>query len=272
MTASDLRAGSDRAGDTRLRLCFVVESGTDVRMVEGLAERCELTLVTRQVVGGKTISQPTGARSHRRPAHRRSSDSPCSRSGGSFGSARLRRDSGSGVRPGGDGRQHRRRLVGRPAVMLVCSPVEGYYVCRRADRFGQAVQAHGMDRHPRAGASNARVGQAVRCAEPVSRTGRAAARHSGQVAVIPVYGIDTALFVALDRRPRAPAGSTGAASRLLRWSSSAAGSRRKRIPTRSSRPSVALRRQGGDVRILHLSGGYEEFLARAPARRGWRTP
>jgi hypothetical protein len=59
---ADMRTGTEVTANTPLRLCFVVESGTDVRMVEGLAERCDLTLVTRQVVGGRTISQPTGAR------------------------------------------------------------------------------------------------------------------------------------------------------------------------------------------------------------------
>src|SRR5439155_6758445 len=34
------------------RLCFVVESGTDVRLVEGLAERFELTVLARRVEGG----------------------------------------------------------------------------------------------------------------------------------------------------------------------------------------------------------------------------
>src|SRR5437762_9539266 len=41
-----------------MSLCFVVESGTDVRLVEGLAERFELEVVARRIEGGVEISQP----------------------------------------------------------------------------------------------------------------------------------------------------------------------------------------------------------------------
>src|SRR5579863_1773369 len=42
----------------RLRVCYVIESGTDVRTVEGLAERFELTLVARRMLDGVEISHP----------------------------------------------------------------------------------------------------------------------------------------------------------------------------------------------------------------------
>src|SRR5512143_737858 len=41
----------------RLSLCFVVESGTDVRLVEGLAERFDLTVLARDIPGGVPISR-----------------------------------------------------------------------------------------------------------------------------------------------------------------------------------------------------------------------
>ena len=44
------------------RLWFVVESGTDVRLVEGMAARWPLTVVARRIVGGREISQSTTAR------------------------------------------------------------------------------------------------------------------------------------------------------------------------------------------------------------------
>src|SRR2546423_15549582 len=45
----------------RTRLLFVVESGSDVRLVEGLAERFELSIFAREIRGGVEISQETGA-------------------------------------------------------------------------------------------------------------------------------------------------------------------------------------------------------------------
>ena len=45
--------GADRS------VCFVVESGTDTRLVEGLATRVRLTVLARGIPGGRAISQPT---------------------------------------------------------------------------------------------------------------------------------------------------------------------------------------------------------------------
>src|SRR5579884_2337948 len=41
----------------RIRACFVVESGTDARLVEGLAERFDLSVIAREIRGGVEISQ-----------------------------------------------------------------------------------------------------------------------------------------------------------------------------------------------------------------------
>jgi len=43
---------------TLLRLCLVVESGTDVRLVEGLAERFDLTILARRIEGGVEVNHP----------------------------------------------------------------------------------------------------------------------------------------------------------------------------------------------------------------------
>src|SRR5229473_3562214 len=40
-----------------LRLCYIVESGTDVRTVEGLAEYFDLTILARKIEDGVEISQ-----------------------------------------------------------------------------------------------------------------------------------------------------------------------------------------------------------------------
>jgi len=44
------------------RVCFVVESSTDVRLAEGMAERFSLTLLARKVTDGVEISQPPSLR------------------------------------------------------------------------------------------------------------------------------------------------------------------------------------------------------------------
>jgi len=43
------------------RVGFVVESGTDVRMVEGLAGRFDLTVYARRILGGVEISHEPAA-------------------------------------------------------------------------------------------------------------------------------------------------------------------------------------------------------------------
>ena len=120
------------------RVCFVVESGTDVRLVEGLAARSRLTIVARKVAGGREVSQPTqatfesvlGPSSFVRfaafvfrwlAAHRTEFDALLVQG---YGPAALATNLAA-------------RWTGIPAVMLVCSPVEAYYACRRMDPQGR---------------------------------------------------------------------------------------------------------------------------------------
>ena len=46
---------------TAPRVCFIVESGTDVRLVEGLASRFQITIFARRIQGGVEISQEPSA-------------------------------------------------------------------------------------------------------------------------------------------------------------------------------------------------------------------
>ena len=110
---------------TRPRVCFIVESGTDVRLVEGLAEFADLTVIARTIAGGVEISQPARAafRFVRGPA-----------SFAGFGASvyrfirreRQRIDfvlvQGYGIAAAAANLAA--RLVGLPSAMLVCSPVE----------------------------------------------------------------------------------------------------------------------------------------------------
>ena len=113
------------------QLCLIVESGTDVRLVEGLAERFQLTVLARairdgvEISGSPRVAVPTII-------------GPVSRFGFAFLVAKYLM-------------QHRRaidcvmvqgyglaalaanlccRINRCPAFMLVCSPAEAYYRCR----------------------------------------------------------------------------------------------------------------------------------------------
>ena len=46
------------SGHRKARVCFIVESGTDVRLVDGMAERFDLTVLARKISDGVEISQP----------------------------------------------------------------------------------------------------------------------------------------------------------------------------------------------------------------------
>ena len=114
-----------------LRLLFVVDRGTDVRLVDELAMRTELRVLARTIPGGRVVSQQTrhepqveiGPSGHAAFA--------------SFAARRiltLRRQTDvvvvQGYGPTAAVVNLAARLAGVRASMLVCSPVEAYYRCR----------------------------------------------------------------------------------------------------------------------------------------------
>ena len=247
----------------RQRIAFVVESGTDVRMVEGLANRCELTVVARRIEGGHEISQRTDVQFTKvlGPA-----------SFAAFAAfvfrwvlryrAALDAVVLQGYGPSALAGNLAAVLAGVPGVMLVCSPVEEYYACRRRDDRGRRyrwIEAAVIRATARL---NARVGSRYVAlsnylASVVRRYG---ARIS--VEVIPVYGVDTARFEP-SRRPRAEVRrqlGLPVDAQLLFFSSRIAP---EKDPDTLLAAVKALRAEGRDVRIVHLSGGYQEFLKRA---------
>jgi glycosyltransferase involved in cell wall biosynthesis len=248
------------------RVAFVVESGTDVRLVEGLAARCRLTVLARRIRGGSEISQPVrsqpdvvvGPASFARFAwftlrwllrHRRELDAILVQG---YGPAALASNLAA-------------RAAGIPAAMLVCSPVEAYYRCRRADVSGSPYRWYEALAISVLARVNARIGIRYVVLSPYLAS--VVRRHgtTAPVDVIPVYGVDTRLF--------APAtdGRAGIRLRLglpvdavlLFFSSRIAP---EKDPDTLLDAVTLLRREGQDVRIVHLSGGYGEFLARARTR------
>jgi glycosyltransferase involved in cell wall biosynthesis len=248
----------------RRRLCFVVESGTDVRLVEGLAEHFQLTIVARRIEGGVEISQrpspsipvttgPSGRTAFARLvlAHLR----------------RRHRDIDyvivQGYGPAAFAANLAGRLTSTRTVMLVCSPVERYYRCRtthsKARKKFRSWEYLGLCTTARL---NAIIGQRYivlsdHLKEVVS--GHGAHRP---IDVIPVYGVDTTIFAPSnapkrDIRKQLGLPTTGA---LVFFGSRIA-------PEKDAETLLAaiqhLLQGGRDVWILHRSGGYREFLETA---------
>ncbi len=250
--------------DTReaMRLCLIVESGTDVRLVEGLAERFNLSIIARRIEGGVEISQPPGmaVASHIGPASR-------------LGFARFvwqhlrtHRAEIDAVMVQGYGlaafaANVAGRVNGKLTMMLVCSPVEAYYKCRQAyQEQGKRFRRRELWALNALARINAVSGQRYivlsrHLADVVRRHGIT----SRPVDVIPIYGVDTNIFAppvepkeTIRKRLGLPA--TGA---LIFFSSRIA-------PEKDSEALLKAVRQllnkGRDLWLLHRSGGYQAFL------------
>lgn len=246
------------------RLLFVVESGTDVRLVEGLGERFELSVLARRIEGGVEVSRAPGAGVRLRIG-------PASRAGFArmvFGEVRRGRYDFvivQGYAAAALAANVAGRAAGTPVCMLVCSPVERYYACRR----GRAEEGKPFRRAELAALGalarvNARVGQQyLVLSEHLAGVVRAHGTRR-RVEVVPVYGVDTQIFSPATEpkralRERLGLPPTGA---LLFFSSRIA-------PEKDAETLLAAVRllcdRGRDVRVLHRSGGHRAFLEAARA-------
>lgn len=246
------------------RLCFIVESGTDVRLVEGLARRFELSVVARRIRNGVEISQPPSE-------SLQVAVGPASRFKFAlfvWSNLRSNRQLIDRVIVQGYGLAAlAANLAGRfnriPTAMLVCSPVEAYYRCRqthpddenkflRRELFALQVLAR----------INALVGrQYIVLSQHLAGVVRGHGAR-GPVAAIPVYGVDTTVF-SPSKEPKATLKAwlglptTGS---LIFFSSRVA-------PEKDSETLLAAVRllldQGRELWLLHRSGGYRRFLKAA---------
>jgi glycosyltransferase involved in cell wall biosynthesis len=243
-------------------LWFIVESGTDVRLVDELARRWRLTVVARRVVGGREISQPTTAAFDNRtgPA---SFTRFAARAAISLLSERhtigLVLVQGYGV--AALAANLAGRLARVPVVMLVCSPTEAYYRCRLSGS-GRPFRRAEWTAIRALAWLNARVGQQYIVLSPYLASTVRAHGTTRPVDIVPVYGVDTRLFApspepraAVRRRLGLPVDPA-----LVFFSSRIAP---EKDPDTLLAAVAALRRDGRDVRILHRSGGHVEFARRA---------
>ena len=247
-----------------MRLCFVVESGTDVRLVDGLAARNDVTVLARRIPGGVAVNHtPAGeVRVEIGPASRlRFAAFAAGRIPGrgtafdhvlvqGYGAAALAVNAAS-------------RLAGTPSTMLVCSPVESYYRCRRdAPQAGKPYRAWELAALTSVARVNARLGMRyVVLSHYLARVVAAHGTHR-PVHVVPVYGVDTERFrpasepkAALRARLGLPTGGE-----IIFFSSRVAP---EKDPASLLAALGLLRAQGRDVRLLHRSGGWRELLALA---------
>ncbi len=249
------------------RILFVVESGTDIRIVNGLAQFADLSLFGRRIAGGKVVNRKpdpslqmvVGPTSRIRFAAQVLTHLSTRKHGydavivQGYGLAALAANCAS-------------RLSGIPTFMLVCSPVELYYKCRkRAADARMPYRQYQLWALKLAAATNARVGRhyvvlSRHLEEVVVEHGT-----SRPVSVIPIYGVDTDRF-------KPPAQSKVVIRRdlglpeqgeIIFFSSRIA-------PEKDAETLLdavtQIRRGERDLLLLHLSGGHEEFLEAASQR------
>lgn len=252
-----------------LRLCFIVESGTDVRLVEGLAKRFRLSVLARRIPGGREVSQPP-----RGPFDL--ALGPAGR--GAFCGFVLRRLLGHGARwdvllaqgygAAGLASSVAGALTRTPVVHLVCSPSEEYYDCRRRTTGGPGPafyrgHAAGIAALARANARLAR--RYVVLSDHLASVVRGHGAR-GDVRVIPVYGVDPSCFAPVPETTRS---TTREALGLPRRGSLVLFSSRV-APEKDVDCLLAawelLLESGADVWLVNRSGGHEQLLAMARAR------
>jgi len=246
-----------------LRVCFIVDSGTDVRLVEGLAERTELTVIARRIRGGREVSQTprrqipveVGPASHVAFARFVA---------GRWRSIRDRADVVvvQGYGPTAAVANVMGKATGIGVRMLVCSPVEAYYRARRNPGSPRPYRMAEYGAIAAMARFNARIGQGYVVLSPYLASVVRETGTTRPVDVAPVYGIDSTVFrpssedrAALRQRLGLPVDDA-----IVFFSSRVA-------PEKDAMTVVeALSRlatSGRPVRVLHRSGGYEEFVGLA---------
>ena len=187
---------SEREEVPRHRVLFVVESGTDVRLVEGLAEIASLSVLARKIEGGREISQEPpeqislkvgpGSRARfaevvfRTLVSKRNEYDACIVQG--YGLAALAANCAA-------------KLTRKPTLMLVCSASEEYYRCRiKAADTGSPYRELEYRAMQSLARTNARIaGRYVVLSRHLETLVRSHGAR-GPIHVIPAYGVDLDVF------------------------------------------------------------------------------
>ena len=245
------------------RVCFVVDSGTDVRLADGLADGTTLRILARTQPSGREVSQPsrhalnveTGPAGHaafamfvlrRLLALRRQTDVIVVQGYGP--TAAFANLAG--------------RLTGLPVLMLVCSPMEAYYRCRRTAGSGRPFSRVEYLAIRLFSRINAWIGRGYVVLSPYLGSVVRAHGLKNSVDVIPVYGVDRTIF----RPDSEPKGALRSRLGLpndgpiVFFSSRVAPEKDAATVLRALRILAAA---GRPVRLLHLSGGHHELMTLA---------
>jgi glycosyltransferase involved in cell wall biosynthesis len=240
---------------------LIVESGTDARLVEGLAALVDLKVLARAIPGGRAVSQPTDV-----PV----TIGTASRIGFAWlvVATLLRASRYDAVLAQGYGlaalaANVAARLKRTPCWMLVCSPIAEYYETRKAAGMrhsGLVVFAiHTL------GYLNGLIGRRFIV---LSRHLAGVVRRyapSARVELIPVYGVDLDVFAPKADRAAARAARRLPSSGRIIFSSSRVAAEKDAATLIAA--FAALVHEGRDVYLLHRSGGYRE-LVEVAARAG----
>ncbi len=238
-----------------------------MRLVDGLAERYDVTVLARRIEGGHAVSRPPEGQGAIEIG-------PASRARfAAWAARRIRRApqppafvlaQGYGVGALLAQLACRRRI---PTAMLVCSPAEEYYECRRVARDAgkrfRRLELAGVRALARL---NARAG--TRAFVLSEHLGDVLRGYGGelQIEVVPVYGVDVDAFRPSDlsRAELRHALGLPATGSLIFFSSRIAPE--KDVPTLLD-AFARLLAGGRDAWLLHRSGGYRD-LGRAAERAG----
>ena len=239
---------------------FIVESGTDARLVDELSARVSLRVFARAVPGGRAVSQPTDA-----PVE----IGATSRAVFAWQAFRTALTSRwdvllvQGYGPAALAANLAARWRRRPCWMLVCSPVAEYYAARRqagapCSRAAQAAIAA-------LGWVNGRIGHGYIVLSRYLAAVCARYAPAARVEVIPVYGVDVERFVERGDRAAIRRQQGLPAAGAILFSSSRVAPEKDTATLLDA--VAALAREGRDIHLLHRSGGYRAFVEEA-RRRG----
>lgn len=243
------------------RVCFIVESGTDIRLVDGMEECASLTILARRMDGGKEINWPPASAIDliKGPASRldfarmifrylrseyKQTDFVVVQG---YGIAALSANLAC-------------RLSHLRSAMLVCSPAENYYSCRkRQDMNGPPFRRHELWGMRLLAYLNARLGyQYVALSEHLAEVIRSHGTRR-PIHVVPIYGVDTQIFQPSSVARAAVKARLGlpTSGKLIFFSSRIA-------PEKDAETLLAAAKilldAGRDLWILHRSGGHQSFL------------
>jgi glycosyltransferase involved in cell wall biosynthesis len=244
-----------------VRVLFVVESGTDVRLVEALAERVDVTALARAIPGGRAISQPLRhvvSVEEASPSRARFAATVLRRLIARRGDYDVVLVQGYGV--AALAANLAARTTGAPTSMLVCSPIERYYACRRT---------HATPGKPYSRLALAALRQLARWNAVLAQRYVVLSEHLADVVrahgadcpvhVIPVYGVDVDRFAPAAEPKNVLRHRLGLPQHapLVFFSSRVA-------PEKDAETLLtalaSLREAEPEFRLLHMSGGHEVLL------------